>query len=305
MDSVGALSRLVRFLTALVIDRDVHYARRLLARASGNLKLVAGALGAHYVRILPYRDFGGADPAESCERHVAGVQPAGFVRVNLIPYHLVLAEVKDRVVVEIGCNEGAGAALFATVAREVHAFDVSADAVAAARARHSRANLHFAVHDAAQPFPLPEGSADLVFSSEVIEHVRDGVAFLDAAARLLRPGGQLVLKTPNLDYNRAENRLNPHHVHPYDAAQLRAALERRFDEVLIEGLTFEVTFETAPEDRPEPAPPEAMPYRFGEPIVIDRVLVTRMVVTPRRMTGAEPEPPEYLFARATRGTRST
>lgn len=296
------MSRLVRFLTALIVDHDVHYARRLLSRAAANLKLVGGALGAHYVRILPYRDFGGVDPAESCERHVAGEQPAGFVRVNLIPYHLVLGEIRDKVVIEIGCNEGAGAALFAGVAREVHAFDVSADAIAAARACRARSNLHFAVHDASLPFPLPDASADVVFSSEVIEHVKDGDAFIASAARLLRPGGLLAIKTPNVDYNRTENRLNPHHVHPYDAASLRAALARHFDDVRIEGLTFDARFDTAPEDRPDPTPPEAAPYRFGDPIAIDRVLVTRMTVTPRRVTGSEP--PEYLFARATRGTRN-
>ena len=290
------MKRLIDFLTAVFVYRDVHYARRVLARASANLKLVLGALGAWYVRVLPYRDFGGVDPAASCERFRAGEQPAGFTRVNLIPYHLALPEVRDRVVIEAGANEGAGAALFASVARQVHAFDVSADAIAAARARHELPNLTFAVHDATRPFPVPDGTAHVVFASEVIEHLADGAAFLAAAERALAPGGVLILKTPNVAYNRWENHLNPHHVNPYDAARLRRELERRFERVTIEGFTFDLALATATEDRPDPAPPERMPYLFGDPVAVDRVLVTRMSVTPRRVS--EGEEPEYLFARA-------
>ena len=292
------MKRLLDFLTALIVYRDVHYARRVLTRAGANLRLVLGGLGAWYVRVLPYRDFGGVDPAESCERFRAGEQPAGFTRVNLIPYHLALPDVRDRVVIEAGTNEGAGAALFATVARQVHAFDVSADAIAAARARYARANLTFAVHDATQPFPVPDGSAQVVFASEVIEHLANGPAFLAAAARALGPGGVLVVKTPNVAYNRWENHLNPHHVNPYDAAKLQYELAAHFDRVTIEGLTFDVALATAPEERPDAAPPEQRPYRFGDAIEVDRVLVTRMRVTPRRVAGDEV--PEYLFARAVR-----
>ena len=287
---------------ALFLHRDVHYVRRLLGRAGANLRLVAGALAADYVRILPYRDFGGVDPSESCERHIAGVQPAGFVRVNLIPYHLAIPDVTGRVVIEAGCNEGAGSALLATRARAVVAFDRSPEAIAVARARPALPNLRFVVHDATHPFPVEDGSADVVFASEVIEHLSDGRAFLAAAARALRPGGLLIIKTPNDAWNRFENRLNPHHVNPYDERRLRSELGREFESVAISGLTFEMSIHTAPEDQADALAPEATPYVFGEPVVIDRVLVTRMRVTPRF------EAPgtfgEYLFARAVRRTGS-
>ncbi|MBI1798048.1 MAG: class I SAM-dependent methyltransferase [Candidatus Eisenbacteria bacterium] len=291
------MNRPVRFLTALVRYRDVHYAKRLLARAAANLRLVGGALGARYLRIDPYRDFGGV-PDGTCERFEVGRQPAGFVRMNLAPYHLVLDEAADRVVVEAGCNEGYGAALLARRARQVHAFDVSEAAIAAARRHYARANVTFAVHDVSLPFPLADASVDLVFSSETIEHLREGRGFIAAAARVLKPDGTLVIKTPNDAYNRLENRLNPFHTNPYDARRLRAELEAAFERVAIEGITYRTDLVTAPEDRPEPAPPEARDYRFGDPIEVDRVLVTRMVVTPRCVAGNEV--PEYLFARASR-----
>ncbi len=293
-------SRLGRFLAALFRYHDVHYARRLVGRATANLKLVLGALGAHYVRIRPYQDFGGVEPGHACERLELGPQPAGFVRVNLIAYHLALPDVEGRTVVDAGTNEGAGAALFATRARQVDAFDIAADAIRTARARHAAPNLRFHVHDAGGPFPVPDGSADVVFSSEVIEHLTDGGAFLAAAARALCPDGQLILKTPNDEFNRFENRLNPYHVNPYTAESLRRALERHFHDVTISGLTYDVAIDASAEDRPQALAPEEAPYRFGDPIWIDRAVLVRMSVTPRHIADFKREQPEYLWARAGR-----
>lgn len=42
---------------------------------------------------------------------------------------------------------------------------------------------------------LPEGSADLVLSFQVLEHVRDVERYLSEAARILRRGGWLILST--------------------------------------------------------------------------------------------------------------
>jgi SAM-dependent methyltransferase len=57
--------------------------------------------------------------------------------------------------------------------------------------------------DAAQPWPLPDGALDLVFTSNFLEHLpdRDAIsAALAEAARCLRPGGRLVCLGPNIRY---------------------------------------------------------------------------------------------------------
>jgi len=43
--------------------------------------------------------------------------------------------------------------------------------------------------------PLPDCSADVVFSSQVMEHVADPSNYLSECARVLRPGGKLLLST--------------------------------------------------------------------------------------------------------------
>jgi SAM-dependent methyltransferase len=44
--------------------------------------------------------------------------------------------------------------------------------------------------------PLPPGSVDLLLCSEVLEHVAESAELLQAMATLLKPGGQLLLTTP-------------------------------------------------------------------------------------------------------------
>jgi hypothetical protein len=78
-----------------------------------------------------------------------------------------------------------------------------------------------------------------------------------------------------------------------------------FETTAISGLTYEVAIDRETEERPDPRPPEAMPYRFGEPIVIDRALLLRMRVTPRHVPIPGPEVPEYLWLRASRPVART
>jgi SAM-dependent methyltransferase len=106
-------------------------------------------------------------------------------------------------VVDVGCGDGLATSV-ASSASPGHRFvgvDWSADGLRQARARGLTV-IRASVEGAA--LPLATDAADVVIMSELIEHVIDTDALLDDVRRILRPGGSLLLSTPNLAawYNR-------------------------------------------------------------------------------------------------------
>lgn len=56
----------------------------------------------------------------------------------------------------------------------------------------------FLIADLNKPVPLPEASFDYIASIEGIEHLENPFAWARECHRLLRPGGRLILTTPNI-----------------------------------------------------------------------------------------------------------
>jgi SAM-dependent methyltransferase len=100
-------------------------------------------------------------------------------------------------VLEIGCGGGDFSAwMAANGTPSVLGEDFSPVAIAAARVAHSAPGLDFAVGDI-ESVAHPDDSFDLVVSCETIEHVRHPRQAVSELARVLRPGGTLLLSTPN------------------------------------------------------------------------------------------------------------
>ena len=96
-------------------------------------------------------------------------------------------------VLDLGCGEGDFAAAAAQAgAADVLGVDIAAEAVRRARARHP--DLRFERVDDA--LPAEDASFDLVWCSEVLEHVLDTVRLLSEARRVLRTGGVIAATTP-------------------------------------------------------------------------------------------------------------
>jgi len=81
--------------------------------------------------------------------------------------------------------------------------------------------------------PLAPQSFDLIVSFQVIEHLEDPTVYLNAIRSLLRPGGTALITTPNLLQS---DKVNPFHVHEYEAEELRQTLLNFFDDVEMRGV---------------------------------------------------------------------
>jgi SAM-dependent methyltransferase len=92
------------------------------------------------------------------------------------------------------------------------------------------------VHADGTRMPLDDASFDLVVSFETIEHVPDAAALVAEMRRVLKPGGRLVLSTPNRAFGPpALHTGNPFHVREFTAAELRELLRIAFAEVRLYG----------------------------------------------------------------------
>ncbi|HUZ54671.1 MAG TPA: methyltransferase domain-containing protein [Streptosporangiaceae bacterium] len=105
-------------------------------------------------------------------------------------------------ILDVGCGDGFATSVAAR-RNDAHHFaglDWSVPSLAQASARGMTVLL--AGLDA--PLPVRSGSVDVVIMSEVIEHLVDTDSAVEEAYRVLRPGGSLLLSTPNLAawYNR-------------------------------------------------------------------------------------------------------
>jgi SAM-dependent methyltransferase len=107
------------------------------------------------------------------------------------------------VIVDLGCGDGSALAIAAehNPAHRFAGIDWSGDALRQAQAAGLTV-LRASVSGAS--LPVADGAADVVIMSELIEHLVDPDGAVAEARRILRPGGSLMLSTPNLAawYNR-------------------------------------------------------------------------------------------------------
>jgi SAM-dependent methyltransferase len=97
-------------------------------------------------------------------------------------------------VLDLGCGAGRFVKALQDAGADPVGVEVAQEALDRAAANAPGADLRLLSEDG--DLPLEHGSVDLVWCSEVLEHVADGGRLLQEARRVLRTGGRLLVTVP-------------------------------------------------------------------------------------------------------------
>lgn len=127
-------------------------------------------------------------------------------------------------VLDIACGTGYGTKILSDRGYTVVGVDIDPDTIKFAQENNSAAG-EFRLGNA-ERIPADTDSFDLAVSIATVEHVPNDCSFIKELARVVKPGGKIILYTP-------QNRLGkipiwPHHVREYSAESLKLLVSQYF-----------------------------------------------------------------------------
>lgn len=180
------------------------------------------------------------------ERVIPGQVDLNLWNEHIARYAFAARLSRNKRVLDAGCGTGYGSANLSSYANAVCGIDLGAEAIQYATQNFSRSNVHWA-RGSCTKLPFRNGCFDLVIAFEVIEHLENWRGLLIEARRVLTPGGQFIVSTPNKSFyaeSRAASGPNPFHTHEFEFEEFRAALREVFPHVSLfledhtEGILF-------------------------------------------------------------------
>lgn len=158
----------------------------------------------------------------------SGMDPSEQVIYHRCLYAYVAASgfVKDKIL-ELGSGEGYGINMLAPLSTKYLAIDKYASFIPAI------SQVEFKKMMLPSLEGIEDNSFDFAVTFQVIEHIKDDRKFLSEIYRVLKPGGKLLLSTPNIKMTLSRN---PWHIREYTADGLKAMLTGNFSEVQMKGV---------------------------------------------------------------------
>lgn len=109
-------------------------------------------------------------------------------------------DLSDKDIVDVGCGGGIFSEGLAVLAKHITGIDLNHEAINAARDHNSHANLDYKCIDTSEHAKAIPIHYDVVTCMELLEHVPDPKALIEACRDLVKPGGQLFFSTINRNF---------------------------------------------------------------------------------------------------------
>jgi len=168
---------------------------------------------------------------QTAERHSANVVTDNVLHQrHMIAYHEAAKLISGHVL-EVGCGEGYGMELLAPKATKYMAIDKYNTPINPNLPDYKK--ITFRQMNVPPFSDIEESSFDFVVSFQVIEHIENDDFFARELYRVLKPGGILILTTPNIKMSLTRN---PWHVREYTPNQLYNLLDSIFEKVEMKGI---------------------------------------------------------------------
>ncbi len=148
---------------------------------------------------------------------------------HLVAYNEAAKMISGKVL-EVGCGEGYGIALLAPKADEYVAIDKFQTSLE--QYENQFPHLSF-TQTSVPPLKYPDNHFDYLVTFQVIEHIEDDVKLIKEMSRVLKPGGKMIMTTPNIKMSLTRN---PWHIREYTVQELTNILKVYFSDVNMKGV---------------------------------------------------------------------
>lgn len=168
---------------------------------------------------------------QTAERHSAQVITDNVLHQrHMIAYHQAANMISGNVL-EVGCGEGYGMELLAPKADKYLAIDKFNTTINPELPDFNK--ITFQQMNVPPFIGLEDNTFDFVVSFQVIEHIEDDDFYSREIYRVLKPGGKLILTTPNIKMSLTRN---PWHIREYTPLELHKLLLNIFPSVEMKGV---------------------------------------------------------------------